>query len=172
MSREERIARPAHPFASTFLRRPRQFQRAIPYFGTADSFLARSCLGGSSCDLPRCTIEDASDRFLPPNTLYQRAPVLVCSRLIVRACALRIPDELRSSGPRNRAFSRRPNRFAGRTRARGSIGPIPRHPTQVRNLERPTLTPLSPPSLGVRFAISREDCIPRGWPRSFPRRTP
>jgi hypothetical protein len=99
---------------------------------------------------------DASDRFLPPNTLYLRAPVLVRSRFIVRTCALRISDGFYPSEPRNRAFSRRPNRFVDR-RARGGVFvPIPRNPIWVRDPERPTLTPLSLPPLRAYSAISRK----------------
>jgi hypothetical protein len=66
---EEFTRKTRAPIRHHFHRRPRQFQRAIPYFRNDDFVLARSRLGSSSCDSPRCVIKDVSDRFLLPNTL-------------------------------------------------------------------------------------------------------
>jgi hypothetical protein len=60
---------------------------------------------GSSCDETPLYDRDASNRCLPPNTLIQREPVLVCSRFIIirSVTSARALDRLRLPRPRNRA---------------------------------------------------------------------
>jgi len=106
-------------------------------------------------------------------TLYERAPVLACSRIIVRTCALRIPERLRLSGPRNRAFHDAQNASADRLVSWGVFVPtLVCTNTKFRNwLWRSTSdTPVASLARSTR-GICR-DAIRWGPPRPFPPRVP
>jgi len=121
----------------------------------------------SSCDSPRRTIVMRPTDVCHP-TLYERVPILGCSRLIVRTCALRAPNELRSLRPRNRAFHDARIASAGRPASWGLFVPHESPAFAFASCGDQPLTPLSPPSLDPRavFAATRlgEGCQDRFHP--------
>jgi len=131
-------------------------------YGAMTTFPARSCPRGSPCSSPRVTIKDASDRFLLPNT-HERAPVLVCSRLIIQACAWRVLERLRPSRPRNRTLHGVRYALGDRRSSWGLFVPsraLDCHAQLFCSRAEPTifpLTPLSPPLLApcLRFCGAR-----------------
>lgn len=149
---EEFLRKTRAPIRPCFHHRPRQFQRAIPYFRNGNFALARSRLVGSSCDSPRYVIEVRPTDFCHPTlcSTSTRTRLLPAHRQGFHpACT---PDGLRPSAPENRAFSRRPNRFVDR-RARGGVFvPIPRLPNRTTNSDTPVASPTS--------------CVPRDFSRS------
>jgi len=64
--REEFPRKTRAPIRLHFQHRPRQFQRAIPYFRNGVFVWARSRLVGPSCDVPRCVIEIRKADFCFP----------------------------------------------------------------------------------------------------------
>jgi len=144
-------------------RRPCQYLRAIPLFGTAIPLW----LGRVSWFVLRLTQahdRDASDRFLPPNTLLTstRTWLLPVHRQSLRfACTRRVaPTRTEESN-----VSRRPNRFGGSPGlvVDYSSSRVPR--IRFRFLRRPTSdTPVAPLSLlpcavfaAIRLGDSRQD---------------